>query len=131
LQAGYAVTLHTLLISARLRLPENGNPQTSSAKLAPANPPAFPLSCSYFSWPSVGTECHLDTERARVCPDPDTKHEVIARLQAIFLAFQEVAHLIPEDVPLILETPVSEGDMGVEIEKVREALPINRATIAA
>ena len=58
-----------------------------------------------------------------------SKHDCLS--YASILAFQEVAHLIPEGVPLILETPVLEGDMGVEIEKVREALPINRTTMAA
>ena len=42
------------------------------------------------------------------------------------LAFQEVAHLLPEDVPLILETPVSEMDIAEEISRVREALPAGR-----
>jgi hypothetical protein len=58
-----------------------------------------------------------------------SKHDCLS--YASILAFQEVAHLIPEGVPLILETPVLEGDMGAEIEKVREALPINRTTMAA
>ena len=38
-------------------------------------------------------------------------------------AFQEVAHLVPEDVPLILETPVAEDRIEAEIAKVRSALP--------
>ena len=58
-----------------------------------------------------------------------SRHDCLS--YASILAFQEVAHLIPEGVPLILETPVPEGDMRVEIEKVREALPINRTTMAA
>ena len=58
-----------------------------------------------------------------------SKHDSLS--YASILAFQEVAHLIPEGVPLILETPVLERDMRVEIEKVREALPINRTTMAA
>jgi endonuclease IV len=37
--------------------------------------------------------------------------------------FQEVAYLIPESVPLILETPVSEWEIASEIERVRKALP--------
>ena len=58
-----------------------------------------------------------------------SKHDCLSYTS--ILAFQEVAHLIPEGVPLILETPVLEGDMAAEIEKVREALPINRTTMAA
>jgi hypothetical protein len=34
-------------------------------------------------------------------------------------------------VPLILETPVSENDMGPEIDKVREALPLDLQTMVA
>jgi len=41
----------TLLISAGCDFPENGNPQTASAQLAPANPPLLPSPWS----PSVGT----------------------------------------------------------------------------
>ena len=39
-------------------------------------------------------------------------------------AFQEVAHWIPEHIPLILETPVLAQDMESEIAKVRDALPL-------
>ncbi len=38
-------------------------------------------------------------------------------------AFQEVAHLIPEDVPLILETAAAAGQIATEIGKVRQAMP--------
>ena len=41
------------------------------------------------------------------------------------LAFQQVAHLIPEHIPLILETPVLLDEMELEIERVRQALPIH------
>lgn len=58
-----------------------------------------------------------------------SKHDCLS--YASILAFQDVAHLIPEGVPLILETPVLEKDIGVEIEKVLKALPINRTTMAA
>jgi hypothetical protein len=58
-----------------------------------------------------------------------SKHDCLS--YASILAFQEVAHLIPESVPLILETPVAEGDIEAEITKVREALPVKKKTIAA
>jgi hypothetical protein len=58
-----------------------------------------------------------------------SKHDRLS--YASILAFQEVAHLIPESVPLILETPVPEEDMEAEIARVREALPVKRKTIAA
>ena len=50
---------------------------------------------------------------------------------ASILAFQDVAHLIPSNVPLILETPVREEDIDTEIAKVREALPIDQHTMVA
>ena len=40
------------------------------------------------------------------------------------LAFRQVAELIPENVPLILETPVCEGQIESEMAIVREALPL-------
>jgi hypothetical protein len=40
------------------------------------------------------------------------------------LAYQEVAHLIPPHVPLILETPVAEDQMEAEVAKVRKAVPL-------
>jgi hypothetical protein len=47
------------------------------------------------------------------------------------LAFREVAHLIPAHVPLVLETPVTEEEMESEIDKVREALPLNLQALVA
>lgn len=47
------------------------------------------------------------------------------------LSFRDVAHLIPEDVPLILETPVSATEMTEEVRRVRDALPIARQTMVA
>jgi len=40
------------------------------------------------------------------------------------LAFQEVASLVPENVPVILETPVGEDRIEHEIERANEALPV-------
>ena len=53
---------------------------------------------------------------------PRSKHDPLS--VASILAFQEVADLIPDDIPLILETPVPEGRIGLEMDRVREALPM-------
>ncbi len=58
-----------------------------------------------------------------------SKHDVLSF--ASIQAFQEVAHLIPVDIPLILETPVAEEDMEAEIGKVLQALPEERGVMAA
>ena len=58
-----------------------------------------------------------------------SKHDRLS--YASILAFQEVAQLIPEGVPLILETPVPGADIEEEIARVREALPVKRNTMAA
>jgi len=58
-----------------------------------------------------------------------SKHDRLS--WASMFAFQDVAHLIPENVPLILETPAPEADMDAEIAKAREALPVGRKTMAA
>ena len=53
-----------------------------------------------------------------------SKHDRLSYVS--MLGFQDVAHLIPHHVPLILETPVLETEMEVEIARVREALPLIR-----
>ena len=50
---------------------------------------------------------------------------------ASILAFQEVADLIPDDIPLILETPVPEEQITFEIGRVREAIPARDEMLAA
>ncbi|MBL8295114.1 MAG: hypothetical protein JNN08_24935 [Bryobacterales bacterium] len=50
---------------------------------------------------------------------------------ASILAFQEVAHLIPENIPLILETPVAADQMQREIGRVRDALPLKPRSLVA
>jgi hypothetical protein len=57
-----------------------------------------------------------------------SKHDPLS--YASISAFQEVAHLIPAEVPLILETPVIENEMEMEIAKVREALPVDHVLVA-
>jgi hypothetical protein len=58
-----------------------------------------------------------------------SKHDPLS--YASILAYQEVAHLIPANVPLVLETPVAEDRIKAEITKVREALPLNCRTVMA
>ena len=46
------------------------------------------------------------------------------RISAVSVrAFARIYHLIPDDVPVILETPVSADNIEDEIEQVRKALP--------
>jgi hypothetical protein len=52
-----------------------------------------------------------------------SKHDAL--LYSSILAFQEVARLIPERVPLVLETPIAEDKMESEMAKVREAIPLD------
>lgn len=51
-----------------------------------------------------------------------SKHDVLS--YASVMAFQDLAHLIPAHVPLILETPSDRVDMPTEIAKALEALPL-------
>jgi len=46
------------------------------------------------------------------------------------LAFQELAPLIPPEVPVILESPVSEHEIEDELTRAEEALPFSSATVA-
>ncbi len=39
-------------------------------------------------------------------------------------SFREVAHLIPEDVPIIIEAPVTEEEIAEEVTRAGEALPV-------
>jgi hypothetical protein len=58
-----------------------------------------------------------------------SKHDRLSYMT--ILAFQQVAHLIPEHIPLILETPVTAEYMESEIARVREALPIRNESMVA
>ncbi len=42
-------------------------------------------------------------------------------------AFEKIAYLIPEDVPVIVESPVQENEVESEIEQARLALPVTRS----
>jgi hypothetical protein len=58
-----------------------------------------------------------------------SKHDTLS--YSSMVAFPKVARLIPAGVPLILETPVSGNDIESEIEKVRNALPLNLESMVA
>jgi hypothetical protein len=58
-----------------------------------------------------------------------SKHDRVS--YASMPAFREVAHLIPERIPLIVESPVGIEDIGAEIAQVRKALPLGDAVMAA
>ena len=58
-----------------------------------------------------------------------SKHDPLS--YASILAFQEVAPLIPEDVPIILETPVPEDQIEVEVEQANHALPLAQPALIA
>jgi hypothetical protein len=51
-----------------------------------------------------------------------SRHDVMSYTS--IQAYREVAHLITIDIPLMLETPTAPEDLGAEIDRVREALPI-------
>jgi len=69
------------------------------------------------------TQVHVSEVNAR------SKHDPLS--YSSILAFQEVAHLIPAHIPLVLETPVIEDAMESEISKVREAFPLDLRTMVA
>jgi hypothetical protein len=58
-----------------------------------------------------------------------SKHDALS--YASILAFQEVAPLIPEAVPIILETPVPEDQIEVEVEQANNALPLPQPALSA
>ena len=58
-----------------------------------------------------------------------SKHDALSL--ASILAFQEVAEMIPEDVPIILETTIPEDKMESEIERALEALPTRQKLFTA
>lgn len=58
-----------------------------------------------------------------------SKHDALSL--ASILAFQEVAEMIPETIPIILETTIPEDKMEAEIERALEALSIKQKLVAA
>jgi hypothetical protein len=64
-------------------------------------------------------QVHISEVNTRSQHDPLSYSSIVA--------YREVAHLIPEHVPLILESPVTEREMEQEIARVLEALPLVQA----
>ncbi len=60
----------------------------------------------------------------------DTRNAHVTLRWTSIQAFQKVAHLIPDDIPIILETPVPEEGIEAEIEMAREALKSPHANLA-
>lgn len=58
-----------------------------------------------------------------------SKHDPLS--YGTIIAFQEVAHLIPEHIPLILETPLLVGQMKGEIANVQMAFPVSQIPLLA
>lgn len=57
-----------------------------------------------------------------------SRHDALSFVS--ILAFQEVAHWIPESVPVILETPVPPERIESEVEQARIALPLGQPAVA-
>ncbi len=58
-----------------------------------------------------------------------SKHDCLSH--GSILAFQQVAELIPEHIPLILETPVITSSMGAEMEKAMLSMGSNAGVMVA
>jgi sugar phosphate isomerase/epimerase len=56
-----------------------------------------------------------------------SKHDVLSF--ATIQSFKEVAHMIPDDVPIVLETPVGQSSIQSEIKKARFALAAGSSPI--
>jgi hypothetical protein len=69
------------------------------------------------------TQVHVSEVNSR------SKHDRLS--YASIMAFQEVANLIPPEIPLILETPVSSCEIEPEIARVERALPISSEVMVA
>jgi endonuclease IV len=57
-----------------------------------------------------------------------SKHDRISR--GAFRAFREVAHLIPQTIPIILETPVVESEIGEELTRAEASLRVEQVAVA-
>jgi hypothetical protein len=76
------------------------------------------MSEAYFLVTELGArlrQLHVSEVNTRCRHDPLSRSAVAA--------FQKVARWIPDDVPVILETPVASGDIASQITMAREALP--------
>lgn len=81
-------------------------------------------------WDTTMTEAYMILKRfsGRLrqvhISEVNTQSQHDALSYGAILAFRQVARLIPESVPLILEARVSEDQIEAEIRKAREALPV-------
>ena len=83
------------------------------------------MTVAYFLLKELGgrlRQLHVSEVNSRSTHDPLS--------YASILAFQEVADLIPEEVPIILETPVPEDKLLPEMERALEALPVCQMVLA-
>jgi hypothetical protein len=69
------------------------------------------------------TQIHVSEVNSR------SKHDRLSYTS--IMAFQEVANLIPPEIPLILETPASNCELEAEVAKVERALPISSGVLVA
>jgi hypothetical protein len=60
-------------------------------------------------------QLHVSEVNARSTHDPLSS--------AAVMAFRRISHLIPDEVPVVLETPVGKDRVGIEMDIAREALP--------
>ena len=54
-----------------------------------------------------------------------SRHEPLNRMA--ITAFRQIAHLIPDHIPVILESPVERHEIGLEIEMAGRALPLAKS----
>lgn len=58
-----------------------------------------------------------------------SRHESLSL--ATVIAFNKISHLIPDEVPLILETPIREEEISAQVQVARRALPHRDQPISA
>ena len=58
-----------------------------------------------------------------------SRHDALS--YASILAFREVAEMIPENIPVILESTIKENEIDTELGRAREALTADAHLIAA
>ncbi len=83
------------------------------------------MTAAYFLLKEFGSrlrQVHMSEVNTRSTHDPLSF--------ASILSFKEVADQIPESVPIILETPVAEGQIVAEMKKAAEALRIGSRELA-
>ncbi|HLZ91381.1 MAG TPA: hypothetical protein VKQ28_06670 [Candidatus Acidoferrum sp.] len=66
-------------------------------------------------------QLHISDVNARSTHDPLTA--------AAILAFRRISHLIPDHIPVVLESPVSEDRVEIELASSRDALPAKSSKV--